>query len=190
MRRRWVVLGVMVSVIGAILVVRHFAFASSSVEAHLGQVQPTAVIGSGKQAVGVSASGVILSWQPPPKEETLPQLPLAGPPKAGRLAGPVLEQARVLGAAPAVLRSCLAGSHYSETGVDVKLLSGIELRFGSASRAVQKWESAAAILADPAITELGYVNLYSPGRASTGGSGHLLPGAEPGASTSCRGSGG
>ncbi len=190
MSRRWVVLAVLASVIVAILLVRHFAFGSSTVEAHLGQVQPTAVIGSGKQALGVSASGVILSWQPPPPAGTLPQLPLAGPPKTGRLVGPILEQARVLGAAPAVLRSCLQGSHYSESGVDVKLLSGIELRFGSGSRAARKWESAAAILADPSITELGYVNLYSPGRASTGGSGHLLPSPEPGASTSCRGSGG
>jgi hypothetical protein len=165
--------------------VYHFAFGSSTVGSHRGPARPTSVIGSGKSAVGVSAAGTILSWQPPPAEGTLPRLPLEKPPKHGRLSGPVLAQARVLGAAPAVLRSCIAGSSYGETGVDVKLASGIELRFGSASRAAQKWSSAAAILADPTITEIGYVDLHSPSRAATGGSGHTLPTPEPGASTSC-----
>jgi len=161
------------------------AFGASTVEAHLAQVQPTSVIGSGEDAVGVSAGGAILTGQPPPAEGTLPRLPLDKPPEQGVLSGPVLAQARVLGAAPAVLRSCIDSSYYGESGVDVMLVSGIELRFGDASRAAEKWSSAAAILADPTITDIGYVDLHSPGRASTGGSGHLLPAPEPGAGTTC-----
>ena len=61
----------------------------------------------------------------------------------------MLQQARVLGAAPAALRPYIASSYYGESGVDVKLRSGIELRFGDASQAGEKWRAAAAVLADP-----------------------------------------
>jgi hypothetical protein len=71
--------------------------------------------------------------------------------------------------------------------VDVNLHSGIELRFGSASRAAEKWRSAAAILADPSVTDIGYVDLHSPTHAATGGSGHSLPPPEPGSTASCGG---
>ena len=58
------------------------------------------------------------------------------------------------------------------------LRSGIELRFGDASQAGAKWKAAAAVLADPSITTLDYVNLFVPGRPSVGGSGHTLPPVE------------
>jgi cell division septal protein FtsQ len=164
-----------------------FVFGSSTVEAHLAEAQPTSVIGSGENAVGVSAAGTILSGQVPPAKGRLPRLPLSKPPKQGRLSGPMLQQARVLGAAPPVLRPCIEGSSYGESGVDVNLHSGIELRFGNASRAAEKWRSAAAILADPSVTDIGYVDLHSPTHAATGGSGHSLPPPEPGSTASCGG---
>ena len=74
----------------------------------------------------------------------------------------MLEQARVLGAAPAALRPYLASSYYGESGVDVELTSGIELRFGEPRRAARKWKAAAAVLADPSITALDYVDLHAP----------------------------
>jgi cell division protein FtsQ len=162
-----------------------FATSGSSGGSHPSAPRPTSVIGNGPDAVGVSASGEVLSRRPPPAAGSLPQLPLDKPPKHKRLAGPALQQAIVLGAAPPVLRSCIEGSYYGESGVDVRLASGIELLFGSASRAARKWSAAAAILADPTITEIGYVDLHSPGRASTGGSGTTLPQAEPGSSATC-----
>ena len=150
-------------------------FRTETVEPDLTVLVPASVIGSGEEAVGVAADGTVLSWQPPPAEGSLPSLPLSEPPKEGRLAGPALEQAKVLGAAPPALRRCLERSFYGESGVDVLMRSGIELRFGSASRAEQKWRSAAAILADPSITALDYVDLHSPVRPSVGGSEHALP---------------
>jgi hypothetical protein len=96
-------------------------------------------------------------------------------PKSGRLAGPMLEQARVLGAAPDGLRPYLANSYYGESGVDVETTSGIELRFGDASQAQLKWKAAAAVLADPSIEALDYVDLHAPTRPAIGGSGHTLP---------------
>jgi cell division protein FtsQ len=147
-------------------------------EVVIGTVQvpdPVAVIGSGEDAVAVTGNGAIVRWWPLPDEPELPRLPLSEPPKNGRLAGPMLEQARVLGAAPDALRPYLAGSYYGESGVDVETTSGIELRFGDASQAALKWRAAAAILADPSIEALDYVDLHAPKRPAIGGSGHTLP---------------
>lgn len=137
--------------------------------------QATATIGSGSEAVAVGADGTILEWLPLSAQLRLPQLPLSEPPERGRLGGPLLEQARVLGAAPAALRPYLEGSYLGESGVNVKLRSGIELRFGDAARAGEKWRAAAAVLADRSVTALDYVNLHAPRRPSVGGSGHTLP---------------
>jgi cell division septal protein FtsQ len=137
--------------------------------------EPVATIGSGEEAVAVTASGAVVRWWPLPAEPNLPRLPLSEAPKNGHLAGPMLQQARVLGAAPAALRPYLASSHYGESGVDVETSSGIELRFGDASQARRKWKAAAAVLADPSIEALDYVDLHSPSRPSFAGSGHTLP---------------
>ena len=97
----------------------------------------------------------------------------------------MLEQARVLGAAPAPIRPCIERSYYGESGVDVELRSGIELLFGDATRAAEKWPPAVAVLADPSITALDYVNLHAPSRPSIGGSGHTLPPPEEGSGAGC-----
>ena len=123
----------------------------------------------------MTASGAIVPWWPLPAEPDLPRLPLSEAPESGHLAGPMLQQARVLGAAPAALRPYLAGSYYGESGVDVETSSGIELRFGDASQARRKWKAAAAVLADPSIEALDYVDLHAPSRPAFGGSGHTLP---------------
>ncbi len=137
--------------------------------------RPAATIGSGSEAVVVSATGAVLPWFPVPAEPAPPTLSLAEAPKSGQLAGPALEQARALGAAPAALRPYLASSYYGESGVDVNLTSGIELRFGDDTEAARKWRAAAAVLADPSVTSLDYVDLHAPGRPAIGGTGHSLP---------------
>jgi cell division septal protein FtsQ len=134
-----------------------------------------AQIGEGEEAVGVAANGAVVRWLPLPEEPPLPQLPLEEPPKGGHLRGPALEQARVLGAVPDELRPYVAASYYGESGVDVELTTGIELRFGDASQAARKWRSAAAVLADPSVTSLDYVDLQAPSRPSWGGTEHELP---------------
>jgi hypothetical protein len=59
--------------------------------------------------------------------------------------------------------------------VDVELTTGIELHFGDASQAARKWRAAAAVLADPSVTALDYVDLQAPSRPSWGGAEHELP---------------
>lgn len=159
-------------------VVWQLVLGGKTVEPHLTPSRATATIGSGSDAVAVGADGAILAWLTLPEDAQLPRLPISAPPKSGRLAGPVLRQAKVLGAAPPSLRPYIESSYYGESGVDVKLRSGIELRFGDASRAATKWRSAATVLADPSIASLDYVDLHAPGRPAVRGSGHTLPPVE------------
>jgi hypothetical protein len=167
-----------IAVIGAVIVAGFVAqklFGDKTIIGTVRVPEPVATIGSGEEAVAVTASGAIVPWWPLPAEPDLPRLPLSEAPENGHLAGPMLQQARVLGAAPAVLRPYLAGSYYGESGVDVETSSGIELRFGDASQARRKWRAAAAVLADPSIEALDYVDLHAPSRPAFGGSGHTLP---------------
>jgi hypothetical protein len=148
---------------------------SSSITATLVSSRPVAAIGSGSEAVAVAADGSVLLWLPAPREGSLPRLALESVPKGGRVQGTALEQVHVLAAAPAALRPYVEGSYYGESGVDVNLTSGVELRFGNDAQAARKWKAAAAVLADPSVTVLDYVNLYAPSHPGIGGSGHTLP---------------
>jgi cell division septal protein FtsQ len=165
-------------VILAVIVVAFVAqkvVGNKAVEPHLVSSEPVARIGSGSEAVAVAEDGAVLTWLELPEDSKLPLLPLGSAPKGPRVAGPVLEQVRVLAATPPALRPYVAGSHLGESGVDVELTSGIELLFGSAADAARKWRAAAAVLADPSITSLDYVNLLAPGHPAVHGSGHTLP---------------
>jgi hypothetical protein len=171
--RRW--LAAIVLVAAAAFAVYWFAVRDTSVEAKVEVPVLTATIGSGEDAVGVSSTGEIVTFLPVPSEPPLPRLPLEEVPKSGHLAGPVLQQAKVLGAAPAVLRPYVERTYYGESGVDVVLTTGTELGFGDASQAKRKWKAAAAVLASPEITAADYVDLHAPGRPAVEGTEHLLP---------------
>lgn len=173
MRRRPLLIAL--ALLAGVAALYFFVVRDTAVAPEVSAPEAIATIGSGGDAVAVTRTGEVVLWLPLPEEPELPLLPLSEPPKSGRLAGPMLQQARVLGAAPPALRPYLASSYYGESGVDVETTAGIELRFGDDSQAQEKWRVAAAILADPEITELGYVDLHAPGSPSYGGSGHTLP---------------
>jgi hypothetical protein len=154
-----------------------FLLRSATVEPRLVSSDPVAAIGSGSSTVAVAADGTVLGWLTLPEDESLPRLPLEAAPKGPRLKGTALEQVRVLGATPPGLRRYVEGSYYGESGVDVMLAPGIELRFGDSTQAARKWRAAVAVLADPSVTTLDYVDLHAPGRPAVGGSGHTLPSA-------------
>lgn len=147
----------------------------STTAPHLVASTPVAVIGSGEEAVAVAEDGTVLVGWPAPEDGSLPQLPLEAPPQGPRLQGPALEQVRVLAAAPPVLVPYVEGTYFGESGVDVNLTSGIELRFGSSVDAARKWRAAAAVLANPELTSADYVDLHAPGHPAVHGSGHTLP---------------
>jgi hypothetical protein len=170
-----------IAVAGAVVVaaVYQFAFATKTVEPTVTVPTPIAAIGVGSGALGVDATGKVLETLPAPEEGSLPLLPASEPPKSGRLRGPMLEQVRVLAAAPGGLRPYLVSTSYREAdGVSVELSSGIEIRFGDASQAPLKWRAAAAVLADPSTEVLDYVDVQAPRRPALGGSGHILPPVE------------
>lgn len=171
--RRWLPIGV--ALLAAIALAYWFGVRDDAVEPRLHSVRATATIGSGAGAVAVGPDGQILPWYPLAEDEALPSLPISSPPGDGDLAGTLLQQAHVLGAAPPALRPYVERSYYGESGVDVELRSGIELRFGDDSQAAKKWKAAAAVLADPSIEALDYVDLHAPRRPAIGGSGHTLP---------------
>jgi len=166
----------LVLVLVAAAAVYYFFVRDKTVVANVQPLSLAATIGEGEDAVPVNAKGELLTWLTLPEDLTLPVLPSGGePPKGKRLKGPMLEQAKVLGAVPPVLRPYVAGSRYGEAGVEVELTSGIDLRFGTAAAADRKWKAAAATLADPEIEALDYVDLRAPGDVAVGGEGHLLP---------------
>lgn len=146
-----------------------------AVEPRVMSLQATATIGEGEDRVAVGPDGTLLLGLRLSEDAELPTLPLEEPPPSGHLAGPALEQARVLGAAPAALRPYLERSYYGESGVDVVLDGGVELRFGDASQTARKWRAAATVLADPAVSALDYVDLHAPSRPAVYGEGHELP---------------
>jgi len=150
-------------------------FGGETVTGHIVSSRPVAAIGSGEDAIAVADDGTVLAWLPAPEDSKLPSLPLGSAPKGPRVQGPALEQVRVLGATPPALRPYVESSYYGESGVDVNLSSGVELHFGDSSQAARKWRAAAAVLADPSVTALDYVDLYAPSHPSIGGSGHTLP---------------
>ena len=49
------------------------------------------------------------------------------------------------------------------------LRGGIPVRFGSGSEAAEKWAAAAAVLADPKLDALTYVDVRVPERPAAGG---------------------
>lgn len=175
MRRVYGAVGLIVAVIFAGAAYQ-LLFGADTVAPRLVSSTPVALIGADSgEAVAVAGDGTVLTWFAVPEESDLPHLPLETPPEGPRLQGPALEQVRVLAATPAALRPYVAGSYYGESGVDVNLTSGVELRFGDSTQAARKWRAAAAVLADPSVTTLDYVNLYAPSRPTVGGSGHTLP---------------
>jgi cell division septal protein FtsQ len=162
-------------VLVAVVAVYWFAVRDKTVAATVEVPQLAAQIGEGEDAVPVAADGEVIRWGYEPEHIHLPRLPLAEPPKGGQLKGTALEQAEVLGAVPPPLRRFLASSRYGESGVDVELTSGIELRFGDSSRAEEKWQAAASVFADPSVTALSYVDLHAPTHPALGGEEHALP---------------
>jgi hypothetical protein len=110
-----------------------------------------------------------------PQEKHLVVLPLKQAPKNGRVKGHVLEEVHVIAAAPAALRRYIAKAKYGKTGVAMETATGIEIRFGDDREAARKWEAAAALLADPSVTLLSYVDVTAPTHPAVGGEGHELP---------------
>ncbi len=130
---------------------------------------PRLIASAGGREVPVAADGTLLAGVPVDKQE-LPLLELDSIPDAAMLGGAALDQALVLGAVPEPLRPLISKIGHSEDfGVEVVLRGEIPVRFGSASRAAQKWAAAAAVLADPEVDLLSAVDVRVPERPAVSG---------------------
>jgi hypothetical protein len=168
-------IAILLVVLAAVVGTYWFAIRTKTAEPHVQVPKLAAMIGEGEEAVGVAGTGAAVRWLPLPEDPPLPRLPLDEVPKGGRVKGTALEQVRVLAAVPNDLRPYVESSYFGESGVDVNLTTGIELRFGDASQAPRKWKAVAAILADPSVIALDYVNVIAPSRPTYYGSEHELP---------------
>lgn len=168
-------IAILVVALVAVAGIYWFAVRTKTAEPHVRVPKLAATIGEGDEAVGIAGNGAAVRWLPLPEDPPLPRLPLEAVPKGGRVKGTALEQVRVLAAVPDELRPFLESSYFGESGVDVNLTTGIELRFGGDSQVQRKWNAVAAILADPSVTALDYVNVVAPSRPTYYGSEHELP---------------
>ena len=136
---------------------------------HVIERNPVLVASDGDRQVPVAADGSLL-----PGVETagtqLPVLKVDQIPSSGRLGGEALDDAHVIAAAPKPLAPLIEGIATTHSyGVVITLTRGIDVRFGSASKSTQKWAAATAVLADPKVTTLGYVDVRVPSRPAIGG---------------------
>jgi cell division septal protein FtsQ len=171
---RRVALALVVVAIAAVAVYWFALRDSATPTASTESSRPVAQIGEGKQVLIVAADGKVIGTASG-KSSHLPVLPLKERPKGDRVRGHVREQVNVLAAAPRAFRRSLARVEYGEAGVDVEFTSGIEIRFGDDRGVRKKWKAAAAVLADPSVTVLSYVDVHAPTRPTVGGEKHELP---------------
>jgi cell division protein FtsQ len=135
---------------------------------HVTEREPALVVRAGDREIPAASDGTLLPGVDVRGE--LPVISADGPSQAGRLTGDALQEALVVGAVPAPLRPLIEGISMDATyGVVVTLRGGIGLRFGTGRRASAKWRAAAAVLADPGLTGLSYLDVRVPQRPAASG---------------------
>jgi cell division protein FtsQ len=140
---------------------------------------PTLLARAGGHEVPIASDGTVLKGVPMGEQE-LPELELDQIPSGGVLGGKPLAQALVVGAAPEALRPLIEKlGHSDEFGVQVLLRGGIGIRFGSATSVTDKWAAAAAVLADPKLEGLAYLDVRVPERPAAGGAGEQAAITDP-----------
>lgn len=145
----------------------------SGLTIHVTERPPAMIASDGDNEVPVAADGTILTGIQLAKDQAagLPVLHVKSLKPSGRLGGSPLAKATVLGATPEPLRPLVNGVHVEKgTGVVVTMEGGFRIEFGSSADAATKWGSAAAVLADPKLDSLAYVDVRIPGRPAVGGS--------------------
>ncbi|MQA74924.1 MAG: FtsQ-type POTRA domain-containing protein [Solirubrobacterales bacterium] len=131
---------------------------------------PALLVRAGDREVPVADDGTVLTGVSVPGDADLPVVKTDELPTATRLDGEALQQALVAGATPEPLRPLVERLELSKDyGVEVVLRGDIPVRFGTGVRAAQKWAAAAAVLADPKLDYLSYLDVRVPERPAAGG---------------------
>jgi cell division protein FtsQ len=132
---------------------------------------PAALARGSDRTVAVAADGTVLPGVEASGKgsDGLPEINADRVPASGRLDGEALAQALVAGAAPEPLRELIETISYRRDGVEVVMKGGLPIRFGEGSRAAAKWAAAAAVMADPKLDVLTYLDVRVPARPAVGG---------------------
>jgi cell division protein FtsQ len=131
--------------------------------------RPVMLVAEGDERIPVAADGTLLPQNPEP-DGGLPVLELKKPPPAAGLEGAAADQAVIAGAAPEPLRPLLHEiEHTPDHGIVVTLRGGIPVYFGTPAEAGPKWAAAAAVLADPKLESLNYLDVRVARRPAVGG---------------------
>ena len=139
--------------------------------------EPVLIASDGSRQLPVAADGLLLPGAHVDPER-LPELEVQSLPASGRLSRDSLPEALTLGAAPAPLRPLIDGlAVTSDYGIVVTMRGGVELRFGTGTGADAKWAAATAILADPSLSSLSYIDVRVPTRPAVGGTSEPSPAA-------------
>jgi cell division septal protein FtsQ len=130
---------------------------------------PVLIASAGDRSLPVAGDGTVLAGVDV-GDLKLPSIRVEELPPSGRLSGDPLEIALVAGAAPEPLLELVQDLSIGGTeGVQVELRGDVPVYFGTSDRADEKWAAAAAILADPKIDTLTYVDVRVAERPAVGG---------------------
>jgi cell division septal protein FtsQ len=135
---------------------------------HIDEMPPVALVSTGDQLLPVAGDGRILAGISA-SQLNLPTIESGSGPSNGMVTGDALQQAEVMGAAPPELRPLAEESTMISGGVVIRMRGGVELRFGSADEAAEKWTAAAAVMADKKLDNASYIDLQDPARPAVGG---------------------
>jgi cell division protein FtsQ len=143
----------------------------SGVEIRVTERPPVLLVRSGDAVVPVAGDGTILrGLDLGERADDLPQIEVDELGQAAALTGAPLAQAQIAGAVPDPLRPLVEEISYDDDlGVEVTMSGDIPIRFGTGAAAAPKWAAVAAVLADPKLKTLTYVDVRVPERPSVGG---------------------
>jgi cell division septal protein FtsQ len=132
---------------------------------------PALLVSAGGETVPAAGDGTLLRGLElsDQSREALPVIDVRALPRQ-QLSGEPLAKATVAGAAPEPLLELIEGISFDgQTGVEVTMKGDIPIRFGTAEQAGRKWAAAAAVLADPKLDTLTYLDVRAPERPAVGG---------------------
>ncbi len=138
---------------------------------------PVLLARAGETVLPVAGDGTILEGVDASKAR-VPEVEVDGFGEDGSVTGDALDLATVAGAAPTELRRLIVDLGIdSANGLTVTLKGGVPVIFGDSTRAEERWVAAAAVLADPQLDNLTYLDVRVPERPAIGGAA-TIPGAE------------
>jgi cell division septal protein FtsQ len=130
---------------------------------------PVLIAAAGGRALPVAGDGTVLAGVDASGED-IPEIGVAELPAQGKLTGDALEIAQVMGAAPKPLLELVEDVTFGVTeGVTVTLSGDVPVYFGGGDDATDKWAATAAVLADPSVDTLTYLDVRIADRPALGG---------------------